>query len=80
MKIVVKLIKVSVFHLPELAGNYLWSMLSNFLTLSRGQMRFTQETKIVENTTLMKTQTCTRQHIFDQHNESASWLTKTSPC
>ena len=30
------------------------------------------QTQIVKNTTLMKTQTCTRQHVFDQHNESQS--------
>ena len=30
------------------------------------------QTKIVENTTLMGTQTCTRQLVLDQHNKSQS--------
>jgi len=32
----------------------------------------TTQKKILENTTLMETETCTRQHILDQHDKSQS--------
>ena len=38
----------------------------------QGTSALRTQTKIVENTTLMGTQTCTRQLVLDQHNKSQS--------
>ena len=38
----------------------------------QGTSALRTQTKIVENTTLMVTQTCTRQLVLDQHNKSQS--------
>ena len=38
----------------------------------QGTSALRTKTKIVENTTLMGTQTCTRQLVLDQHNKSQS--------
>ena len=39
----------------------------------QGTSALRTQTKIVENTTLMVTQTCTRQLVLDQHNKSQSY-------
>ena len=38
----------------------------------QGTSALRTQTKVVENTTLMRTQTCTRQLVLDQHNKSQS--------
>ena len=43
----------------------------NFMSV-QGTSALRTQTKIVENTTLMGTQTCTRQLVLDQHNKSQS--------
>ena len=44
----------------------------NFMSV-QGTSALRTQTKIVENTTLMVTQTCTRQLVLDQHNKSQSY-------
>ena len=46
--------------------------LFTFFFSVQGTSALCTETKIVENTTLMGTQTCTRQLVLDQHNKSQS--------
>ena len=43
----------------------------NFMSV-QGTRALRTQRKIVENTTLMVTQTCTRQLVLDQHNKSQS--------
>ena len=43
----------------------------NFMSV-QGTSALRTQSKIVENTTLMVTQTCTRQLVLDQHNKSQS--------
>ena len=51
----------------ELEGLIFFSVMS-----VQGTSALRAQTKIVENTTLMVTQTCTRQLVLDQHNKSQS--------
>ena len=44
----------------------------NFMSV-QGTSALRTQRKIVENTTLMVTQTCTRQLVLDQHNKSQSY-------
>ena len=44
----------------------------SMLCLSRGPSALCTQTKIVGNTTLMGTQTCTGQLVLDQHNKTQS--------
>ena len=42
------------------------------LCLPRGQVHFAHKRRLLKTTTLMGTQTCTRQLVLDQHNKSQS--------
>ena len=54
---------------------FVFVLVNLYIWLSIGVVQVTNalhaQTKIVENTTLMKTQTCTCQHIFDQHKSQS---------
>ena len=39
----------------------------------RGRVRFVHKRRLLKHTTLMGTQTCTRQLVLDQHNKSQSY-------
>ena len=58
----------------ELEGFLFFSFFFFFNVMSvHGTSTLRTQTKIVENTTLMGTQTCTRQLVLDQHNKSQSY-------
>ena len=40
---------------------------------TRGRVRFVHKRRLLKHTTLMGTQTCTRQLVLDQHNKSQSY-------
>ena len=52
-------------------GTWRFNFFVSVMSVQGKSARRTQ-TKIVENTTLMRTQTCTRQLVLDQHNKSQS--------